>query len=71
MPALVQVLEIDKHEWPTSVLRRLWEILMELETGRHRSQAHEARWLNIVGYALRPGYGFAVDDWRVAQLGAP
>ena len=67
MPELVQVLEMDKHEWPTSVLRRLWEMLMEFETGRHRSQAHEARWLNLVGYALRPGYGFAVDDWRVAQ----
>lgn len=67
MPALVQVLELDKHQWPTSVLRRLWDMLMEFESGRHRSQAHEARWLNLVGYALRPGYGFAVDDWRVAQ----
>jgi molecular chaperone DnaK (HSP70) len=67
MPALVEVLEMDRHEWPTSVLRRLWEMLMEFEAGRHRSPAHEARWLNLVGYALRPGHGFAVDDWRVAQ----
>lgn len=67
MPELVRVLEMEKHEWPTSVLRRLWEMLMEFEGGRRRSPAHEARWLNLVGYALRPGYGFAVDDWRVAQ----
>jgi molecular chaperone DnaK (HSP70) len=67
MPELVKVLDMDKHEWPTSVLRRLWEMLMEFETGRHRSRAHEARWLNLASYALRPGYGFAVDDWRVAQ----
>ena len=67
IPELVQVLEMDKHEWPTSVLRRLWEMLIEFEPGRHRSQAHEARWLNLLGYALRPGHGFAVDDWRVAQ----
>ncbi len=25
------------------------------------------RWLNLLGYALRPGYGLAVDDWRVAE----
>ena len=67
MKGLVQVLEMDKHKWPTSVLRRLWEMLMEFEAGRRRSMAHEARWLNLSGYTLRPGYGFAVDDWRVAQ----
>ena len=67
MKQLTQVLELKKHQWPTSLLRRLWEVLMECEKGRRRSAAHESRWLNLVGYALRPGYGFAVDDWRVAQ----
>jgi molecular chaperone DnaK (HSP70) len=67
MPELVQALGLDRPAWPTSALRRLWEILMEIDKGRQRSPAHEARWLNLVGYALRPGYGFAVDDWRVAQ----
>jgi molecular chaperone DnaK (HSP70) len=67
MPGLVEILEMERHRWPTSVLRRFWEMLMELETGRRCSPAHEARWLNLLGYALRPGYGFAVDDWRVAQ----
>src|SRR4051794_19363814 len=42
-------------------------MLMELEPGRRKSPAHEARWLNLLGYALRPGYGLAVDDWRVAE----
>ncbi|RIK72304.1 MAG: hypothetical protein DCC67_19470 [Planctomycetota bacterium] len=64
---LADSLELPKHQWPTSVLRRLWEMLMDFEAGRRRSAAHEARWLNLLGYALRPGYGFAVDDWRVAQ----
>ncbi|GIW95814.1 MAG: hypothetical protein KatS3mg110_3855 [Pirellulaceae bacterium] len=40
---------------------------MEHESGRRKSPAHEARWLNLVGFALRPGYGLAVDDWRVSQ----
>ena len=45
----------------------MWEALMEMEPGRRRSIVHEARWLNLLGYALRPGYGLAVDDWRVAE----
>lgn len=57
----------QREEWPTSLLRRIWEVLMELETGRRKSPAHEARWLNLLGYALRPGFGLAVDDWRVAE----
>jgi hypothetical protein len=56
-----------RDRWPASLLRRIWEALMELEPGRRRSQVHEARWLNLLGFALRPGYGLAVDDWRVAQ----
>ncbi len=57
----------DRHEWPTSLLRRMWEMLIELEPGRRKSPPHEARWLNLLGYCLRPGYGLAVDDWRVAE----
>lgn len=65
--AMTTSIGMDRHEWPTSLLRRIWEALMELESGRRRSPAHEARWLNLLGYALRPGYGLAVDDWRVAE----
>lgn len=57
----------ERGEWPTSLLRRIWESLIELEPGRRKSPVHEARWLNLLGYALRPGYGLAVDDWRVAE----
>ena len=35
--------------------------------GRRKSPVHEARWLNLLGFGLRPGYGLAVDDWRVAE----
>jgi hypothetical protein len=45
----------------------MWETLIELAAGRSRSAEHEARWLNLLGFALRPGYGLALDDWRVAE----
>jgi hypothetical protein len=64
---LVEVASSDRPEWPTSLLRRVWETLLELEPGRRKSPQHEARWLNLLGYSLRPGFGLAVDDWRVAE----
>ena len=48
-------------------LRRLAEKTFDLRTGRAHSAAHEARWLNWLGYALRPGFGASADDWRVEQ----
>ena len=64
---LNQALAMQRDQWPMTLLRRIWETLMEWAEGRRRSEAHEARWLNLLGYALRPGYGLAVDDWRVAE----
>jgi hypothetical protein len=58
---------MSRNQWPTSLCRRMWEALMEFEAGRRRSAVHETRWLNLLGFSLRPGYGLAVDDWRVAQ----
>ncbi|MBM99725.1 MAG: molecular chaperone DnaK [Planctomycetaceae bacterium] len=65
--SLVQVSGMDRNEWPMSLLRRIWEKLVELESGRRKSQQHEARWLNLLGFSLRPGYGMPVDDWRVTE----
>lgn len=67
MKRLAAVAGTDRGTWPTSLLRRMWEALLELDSGRRKSAAHEARWLNLLGFALRPGYGLAVDDWRVAE----
>lgn len=58
---------LKRREWPMTLLRALWEALIEAEAGRRRSAEHEARWLYLTGFSLRPGYGLAIDDWRVAQ----
>lgn len=62
------VLELRRGEWPVTLLREMWQVLLEQEQGRRLSEEHEARWLWLAGYALRPGYGLAVDDWRTAQM---
>ena len=56
-----------RAEWPSSLMRSFWEVLLEVAEGRTFSPEHEARWFNLLGFSLRPGYGLAVDDWRVAQ----
>jgi hypothetical protein len=65
---LEQLTGMSRHDWPPSLLRSFWEALMEHQDGRRFSVEHEARWLNLTGFCLRPGYGLAVDDWRVGQV---
>lgn len=59
---------MPRAAWPPSLLRGIWRCLMELDAGRGHSAAHEARWLNLAGFTLRPGFGMAADDWRVSQM---
>ncbi len=58
---------VSKNETPITTLRRLAERTLELESGRRLSAAYESRWLNWLGFALRPGFGASADDWRVEQ----
>ncbi|MEZ6062617.1 MAG: Hsp70 family protein [Planctomycetaceae bacterium] len=61
-------LGLSRSDWPTSLLRDMWQILYELRDGRRRSAVHESNWLNLAGFCLRPGFGFAMDDWRVGVM---
>ncbi|MEM7355597.1 MAG: Hsp70 family protein [Acidobacteriota bacterium] len=64
---LEEVVGQGRWDWPPSLLRAVWRALIDRESGRGLSIAHEARWLNLLGFALRPGFGVAVDDWRMAR----
>ncbi|HEX2572517.1 MAG TPA: Hsp70 family protein [Polyangia bacterium] len=67
MKELAAAIGRERGEWPITLLRALWEPLRDLRGQRGRTAEHEARWLNLVGYVLRPGYGVALDDWRVKE----
>ena len=64
---ITEALGTSRNEIPITTLRRLAEATLELARGRKSSSAVEARWLNWLGFALRPGFGAAADDWRVEQ----
>lgn len=67
MKQLTEVIGMPRLEWPSSLLRAMWAELLELSNGRRPSPQHEARWLNLTGFCLRPGFGMAADDWRVEE----
>jgi len=67
MGRLSAAIDMPRTHWPPSLLRAIWNVLMQLAEGRRKSPAHESRWLNLTGYCLRPGFGLAADDWRVEE----
>jgi hypothetical protein len=56
-----------KSAWPLGAIRRLADSLLEVGSGRRRSAALEARWLNLFGFCIRPGFGAAKDPWRISE----
>ncbi|MEN3333082.1 MAG: hypothetical protein V7641_2447 [Blastocatellia bacterium] len=64
---LEAMLQHGKDGWPMATIRKLCDVLLEVSDGRKKSARFEARWLNLFGFCLRPGFGTAVDDWRMAQ----
>ncbi|MCI4627004.1 MAG: hsp70 family protein [Candidatus Magnetoovum sp. WYHC-5] len=65
---LSDVLTIDKAHWPLTAIRRMWDELIKLKETRKTTHKHEARWLNLAGFLLRPGFGHPVDEWRIKEL---
>ena len=61
-------LGIKKESWPISLGRSLADTLLEVSEGRKLSPQHEARWLNLLGFCLRPGFGFGEDSRRMQQM---
>ncbi|WP_374088618.1 Hsp70 family protein [Methylomicrobium lacus] len=65
---LEKILGEARDAWTTPLLRALFAELLEGAKFRRRSEHHERVWLSLTGFCLRPGFGFALDDWRVEQL---
>lgn len=55
----------SRRDWSPQMLREMWKFLVEHDAYRKISPEHESRWLNLLGWCLRPGFGVAADDWRV------
>lgn len=74
-PKAIKILRADlekilgkRDDWDTPLLRELFGILWACGQRRRRSAAHEKLWFNLIGFCLRPGFGYPLDDWRMRQL---
>jgi hypothetical protein len=65
---LEATLGVKRDTWPLSVIRRFADALTEVAPGCKQSPRHEMRWLNLIGFCLRPGLGAQGDDARVRDL---
>jgi hypothetical protein len=64
---LAEILGLRREKWPTHLIRQLADTFLECYEGRTLSPEHEKRWLNLLGFCLRPGFGDPVDEWRMQQ----
>ncbi|MDX1951758.1 MAG: Hsp70 family protein [Verrucomicrobiota bacterium] len=57
-----------RENWPVTTLRELAETVIEQSGRRRKSADHERIFFQLLGYTLRPGYGYPLDSWRVEQV---
>ena len=68
LPAkLEQTMGLGKNSWPLASIRQMADAFLAAADGRKKSPAFEARWLNLCGFAMRPGFGYPGDDFRIEQ----
>ncbi|MCC5844008.1 MAG: Hsp70 family protein [Verrucomicrobia bacterium] len=65
---LETLLARPRKHWNQQTCRALWPALAEGLTRRNRSPDHEAVWLTLAGFTLRPGIGADLDPYRIQQL---
>ena len=58
---------LGRNSWPLAAIRQLADAFLAAADGRKKSPAFEARWLNLCGFCLRPGFGYPGDDFRIEQ----
>src|SRR6185503_760975 len=56
-----------RDQWRVPLLRELWSAGYSGAGKRRRSADHERVWFQLAGYALRPGFGYPLDEWRSEQ----
>ena len=66
--SLEELLDARRDEWSVAISRALFDAALEVEESRRKSAEHEARWLNLCGFCLRPGHGAPLDEWRARQM---
>ncbi len=59
---------LPREQWPLGLIRPMSDELLENVKNRKTGPDHEKRWLNLMGFCLRPGFGDGFDDHRIRKL---
>jgi hypothetical protein len=59
---------MSKNKWPLMFIRKIGDFLVDNPQLREKSPVHEARWLNLAGFCLRPGIGDPFDEARIKKI---
>jgi molecular chaperone DnaK (HSP70) len=62
------LLNLDRKNWPLFAIRKMWDSLIKIKERRSVIPLYEARWLNLSGFLLRPGFGYELDELRIKEL---
>jgi len=68
MADIAALLDRPRDKWPLGLLRTLADTLLEHQSARKKSAEAESRWMNLLGFCLRPGIGEGLDPHRVKTL---
>ena len=65
---LENIFELNRNKWSLQLIRQLADSLLNFKELAKKSAPLEARWMNLLGFCLRPGFGDSADEYRIKQL---
>lgn len=65
---LAGMIDRPRQAWPLSFIRTLADELIAIKKTRRISPQHEIRWLNLLGYCMRPGLADGADPMRMKSI---
>ena len=68
MSDIANTLGRPRNAWPLGLLRDLADTLIDGLAARNTSADDESRWMNLLGFCMRPGMGEGFDPHRVKKL---
>ena len=65
---LEDIFEMNRNQWSLQLIRQLADFLLKCKDLAKKSAPLESRWMNLLGFCLRPGFGDSTDELRIKQL---
>jgi molecular chaperone DnaK (HSP70) len=62
-----KLLDLPKNQWPIHALRSFADSLLNIPYELLKTPRKEAKWLNLCGFCLRPGFGDPEDELRLKK----